>query len=159
MTSNHGHSFQEPEPQNFISGSKVKARFGICSTTLRGWANSGKVDVVRFGVKKKRLYRYSDILAMFDGYRPHNPDGKAVAAAARARSRIIDARVSSASQRDDLRRQVQLLKEAYPEHEVVTDIASGINWKRPGLLRVLDRALKGDVSEIVVAHRDRLCRV
>ncbi len=54
---------------------------------------------------------------------------------------IIYSRVSSLKQRDDLRCQIEELKEAYPRFRVISDIASGINFKRPGLLRYsyLDR--------------------
>jgi predicted site-specific integrase-resolvase len=41
---------------------------------------------------------------------------------------------------------------------VVTDVGSGINWKRKGLKTILDKAMHRDISEVVVAHRDRLCR-
>jgi predicted site-specific integrase-resolvase len=40
----------------------------------------------------------------------------------------------------------------------VSDVASGINWKRKGLKTLLEQSLSGNISEIVVAHRDRLCR-
>ena len=45
-----------------------------------------------------------------------------------------------------------------PADEIVRDVGSGINWKRPGLIAILDRAMRGDVQEVVVSHRDRLCR-
>jgi predicted site-specific integrase-resolvase len=41
---------------------------------------------------------------------------------------------------------------------LVTDIGSGINWKRKGLKTILEQSMQGNISEIVVAHRDRLCR-
>jgi predicted site-specific integrase-resolvase len=41
---------------------------------------------------------------------------------------------------------------------LVTDVGSGINWKRKGLTTILDKAMHGDISEVVVTHRDRLCR-
>jgi len=41
---------------------------------------------------------------------------------------------------------------------VVFDIASGLNFKRKGLDSVLERVLSGKVEEVVVAHKDRLCR-
>jgi predicted site-specific integrase-resolvase len=59
---------------------------------------------------------------------------------------------------DDLKRQTDFLKSKYPDHIVVTDVGSGINWKRKGLKTILERSLSGNVEEIVVAHRDRLCR-
>jgi predicted site-specific integrase-resolvase len=41
---------------------------------------------------------------------------------------------------------------------LVTDVGSGINWKRKGLKTILEQAMQGNISEVVVAQRDRLCR-
>jgi putative resolvase len=71
---------------------------------------------------------------------------------------VLYARVSSYKQRDDLERQVAYLKTKEPQAEVVTDIASGLNFKRKGLRGLLERSLGGDKLTIVVAHRDRLAR-
>jgi predicted site-specific integrase-resolvase len=69
------------------------------------------------------------------------------------------ARVSTKKQMDDLSRQLEFLKRPeYSSFTVVTDIASGINFKRKGLSTILDSCLQGCIGEIVVAHRDRLCR-
>ena len=46
----------------------------------------------------------------------------------------------------------------YPQAEVITDIASGLNYKRKGLKALLGRAMSGDKLTIVVAHKDRLAR-
>ena len=54
---------------------------------------------------------------------------------------------------------IKYMQEKYPEHEVVTEIASGINFKRKILKRLLDEAINGNIQEIVVAHKDRLCRI
>jgi predicted site-specific integrase-resolvase len=142
----------------YVSGSVVRATFGVAPSTLRAWAEEGKVSVVRFGKNGKRLYKSSEVEALFRGYVPKSEATREAAAASGARARICYARVSSGKQRDDLERQVAALREAYPDHEVVTDVASGINWKRTGLLSVLDRAIGGGVQEVVVSHRDRLCR-
>jgi len=74
------------------------------------------------------------------------------------RAKIIYARVSSQSQQADLHRQSEALRQAYPDHELVTDIASGLNWHRKGLISILERTYAGLVAEIVVAHKDRLAR-
>ncbi|MCP3665419.1 MAG: recombinase family protein [Gammaproteobacteria bacterium] len=66
--------------------------------------------------------------------------------------------VSSSKQRADLRHQVDELKEACPGHSVITDVASGINLKKPGLRALLERVHKGMVPEVVVMHRDRAAR-
>ena len=72
--------------------------------------------------------------------------------------RVVFIRVSSPKQRDDLERQRQYMVARFPDYEVVEDIGSGINWKRRGLLSLLDRSLQGGLAEVVVASRDRLCR-
>jgi predicted site-specific integrase-resolvase len=42
--------------------------------------------------------------------------------------------------------------------ELLSDIASGINFRRKGLSTILDFCLQRTIGELVVAHRDRLCR-
>ena len=141
----------------YLTSASIRKTFGVSNTTLRNWAELGKVRVVRIGGDSgKRLYNKDDIARVFSGYHPRSEEGKAVAE--KARKRYCYARVSSAKQKDDLERQVAALKAQFPTHEVVTDIASGLNWKRPGFLRVLDEAVAGAVAELVVATRDRLCR-
>ena len=46
----------------------------------------------------------------------------------------------------------------YPNHEIIKDIASGLNFKRKGLKKIIKLALDGELEEIVVAYKDRLCR-
>lgn len=69
-------------------------------------------------------------------------------------------RVSSHDQRDDLERQAGRVSLWASEHglsvdEVVTEVGSGLNAKRPRLARLLADA---SVTRIVVEHRDRLAR-
>lgn len=67
-------------------------------------------------------------------------------------------RVSSPKQKEDLQRQIKDLQIQYPDHEVLSDIGSGINWNRKALRTLLERACQNLVGDIVVSHRDRLCR-
>jgi len=46
---------------------------------------------------------------------------------------------------------------AYPNYEIISDIGSGINFKRPGLIKIIDYAIKGELKEIIL--KDRLCRI
>jgi predicted site-specific integrase-resolvase len=74
---------------------------------------------------------------------------------------FLYSRVSSKKQLDDLSRQTEFLKsrnEQYASYISISDVASGINFKRKGLSTILDACLQGTIGEIVVAHRDRLCR-
>ena len=65
-------------------------------------------------------------------------------------------RVSGKSQAEDVASQVTYLQKHYPEAEIIRDFGSGINFKRKGLISLLERLLRGDKLRIVVAHRDQL---
>jgi len=67
------------------------------------------------------------------------------------------ARVSSATHRDDLERQVEYLRRRGVQ-EVISDIASGLNEERKGFLRLLDKVLHNEVDKVVVSYEDRLTR-
>ena len=67
-------------------------------------------------------------------------------------------RVSGKGQSDDLASQISYLQKHYPDAEIIKDYGSGINFKRRGLLSLLERILRGDKLRVIVAHRDRLAR-
>ena len=113
---------------------------GVCANTLRKWADEGKIKYVRTP-SNQRLYDVSSVLGPKSG-----------------RRRVCYCRVSSRNQKDDLASQVRYLKERFPEHEIVEDIGSGLNFKRKGFVSLLGSVLSGDVEEVVLRHRDRLCR-
>ena len=140
----------------YVSAASIRRVFGISHATVRNWAEAeaGKIGAIRVGDKDgRRLYRRADVEKAFPGYRPPATNQS------QARARICYARVSSAKQGADLERQIQVLRAACPAHEIVSDVGSGLNWHRKGFLAVLDRAVRGAVEEVVVAHRDRLCRL
>jgi len=67
-------------------------------------------------------------------------------------------RVSSYSQKDNLQTQRELLLFQYPNIQVTSEIASGLNFKRKKLWAIVEQAINGDVHELVVTHKDRLSR-
>jgi len=131
---------------SYYSAQDVRKQYNVSATTLRRWAAAGRLGVVR-APGGNRMYSASDLRLLFAGREE-----------AEARARVCYARVSSAHQRADLERQVADLRAAYPDHEVITDVGSGLNWHRPGFKALLDRVHGGTVQEVVVTHRDRLCR-
>lgn len=82
-------------------------------------------------------------------------------ASAAASGVVVYARVSSHDQRSDLDRQVARLTAWAAERDlqvgqVVCEVGSGLNGKRPKLRRILSDP---DARVIVVEHRDRLARL
>ena len=41
---------------------------------------------------------------------------------------------------------------------MITDLGSGMNYRKKGLKRLLDAILAGDIGRLVLTHKDRLLR-
>jgi predicted site-specific integrase-resolvase len=69
-------------------------------------------------------------------------------------------RVSSHDQKSDLARQSEFVtaQSANPVNLVISDLGSGLNYKKPGFKRLLLLILQGKVRELVLTHKDRLLR-
>lgn len=124
----------------FIPSRKAAKYLGVCANTLRKWADDGKIRHIR-SPAGQRLYDVSSLVN-------NSPTKKS----------YCYCRVSSHKQKDDLGRQKQYMQERFPEHIVLSDVGSGLNFKRKNFLFILEQAGIGNVKEVVVAHRDRLCR-
>jgi predicted site-specific integrase-resolvase len=133
------------ENDEYITATKVREKYKVSSNTLRNWSLTGKVKFVRPN-NGNRLYHQEDIRRIFGEK------------SADTRKVICYARVSSFKQKEDLERQKEKLKENYKDSEVISDIGSGLNWKRKGFNSILEQVLKENVKEIVVTYKDRLCR-
>ena len=117
---------------------------GFHPNTIRRWADDGTIPSYRTKGGHRRV--------CIDDY-IKSPD-----APSEERVTICYCRVSSPKQRDDLTRQVEYMRERYPDAEIVKDVGSGINFERKGLRSILERAMRGAVVTLVVAYRDRLAR-
>lgn len=73
--------------------------------------------------------------------------------------RVCYCRVSTYGQKDDLDRQIKYMSNKYPEHTIISDVGSGINFNRKGLKKIIDYAITGKLEELVVSYKDRICRI
>lgn len=79
---------------------------------------------------------------------------------------VLYTRGSSFDQKEDLARQGEQLREYVNGQESlrtqqqveISDLGSGMNFHKKGLLKLLGLLFQGQVSHIVVAHQDRLMR-
>jgi predicted site-specific integrase-resolvase len=121
----------------------------VHQSTLRKWADEGTIETIRSSGGHRRFN--------VDGYiRDRQLPG--TAGATSSRRRICYCRVSAAKQKSDLQRQVDFMRQRYPQHEIISDVGSGLSFKRKGFKAILDAAYAGDIHELVVAYKDRLCR-
>ena len=130
---------------NYVTTAKAKQTFGVCEDTLRRWADNGLVPSIKTP-GRQRLYDITGYI------KTQNKEIQ------QEKQSICYCRVSSQVQKDDLQRQIKYMQEQFPNHKIVTDIGSGINFSRKGLRSIIELATKGRIKEVVVAYRDRLCR-
>jgi putative resolvase len=76
---------------------------------------------------------------------------------------IVYARVSGVAQKPDLAHQIKALEAYCQQHSIkvdewMSDIGSGLNYKRKHFLRLMAMVELGQVRRIVIAHKDRLVR-
>lgn len=130
----------------YVNSKEAREILRVTAPTLRRWDKEGKIETFR---TPSGIRRYSRASIQKIMSKERSRDDKIS---------IAYCRVSSKKQADDLERQKDFFKSRYPNHELVFDIGSGINFKRRGLQTILERSMQGEIKEVVVSHRDRLCR-
>jgi len=125
-------------------------RIGKSVSTLRRWDKEGRL------IAKRTLsqHRYYDDLDV----------RKALLLPADIPKKIIVyCRVSSKKQQKDLESQLDAMRtfclgRGIAVDEWTTEIAGGMNFKRPKFLALITKILQGQVSSLYIAHKDRLAR-
>ena len=144
-------------PEGFLTTGEASRLLHVSGVTLREWAKEGKIEFTRAeGIGTHRRY---NVKKFIDSTKQQYVPRPEVPVQQHQRKRVVYARVSTRKQSDNLQRQISMLTERYPSYELVKDIGSGINFKRKGLEKILDYAIKRNLEEVVVAYKDRLCRI
>ena len=135
----------------YYSSKSVTKILGVTAQTLRNWDREGKLKPSYIKSNGYRYYSEDSILS----YTQERKTKKDL-------NVIGYARVSSEKLIDDLERQVNNLKiyldNKYKSYDIITDIGSGINYTKKGLLSLIDKINKKEVDVIVVLYKNRLLR-
>lgn len=127
---------------------KASECLGVSIQTLRRWEESGQLVADR---RSQGGTRYYDELKLMKANQKEQTD-----------LTIAYARVSSHDQKKDLVRQEQLLSNYCASkgwtYEVISDLGSGMNYRKKGLKRLIDLILDKRISRLVLTHKDRLLR-
>ena len=123
---------------------------GVSAQTLRNWDKNGKLHPHHTSSNGYRYYSQEQLNQVMN-IKP-NLD----------RITIGYCRVSSNKQKDDLERQIENMKlyltaQGKP-FEIISDIDSGINYKKKGLKELIKRISQNKVEKVVVLYKDRLLR-
>ena len=135
----------------YYSSKTVTQMLGVSAQTLRNWDKEGKL---------KPSYVKSN------GYRYYSEDSILSYTQERKTKKNLNvvgyARVSSIKQLDDLERQIENIKQYmasnYESYDIITDVGSGINYNKKGLLSLIEKINKKEIDVIVILYKDRLLR-
>lgn len=128
----------------------VAERLNISVKTLQRWDNEGILIAHR--TPTNRRYYTEDQIQQYlhPSDNPH-------------RLRVAYARVSNVGQKDDLKNQISFLRDyangkGVTLDDVMTDIGSGLNYKRKKWNFLLDMVMESKVDTIYITYKDRFVR-
>jgi len=125
---------------------------GVTPQTLRSWSKVGHIEAI-VGKGGHRRFKWSEVKRLM-----HLTDPQS-----NAKNCLIYCRVSTTIQRENLKRQRARLEtyavaNGYTIEKVCEDIASGMNFKRKGLLKVLNYCQTHAIKAVIIEFKDRLAR-
>ena len=130
----------------FVKIGEAAKILGVNPQTLRRWEEGGVIQPAKRTPKGTRLYSLQELLGVNDLAYPT----------------IAYARVSSSDQKEDLERQHAVLEAFCNKNgwqtEIIRDLGSGMNYNKKGLGHLLELIVRGQMSRLVITHKDRLLR-
>jgi putative resolvase len=136
---------------NIYSPKQFGKLIGRTTNTLQKWDREGKLKAHRSPTTNRRYYTHDQYLAYRGLVAPEQG------------LTIVYSRVSGVAQKPDLAHQVEAIEVYCKEHSLVvdewmSDIGSGLNYKRKQFNHLMELVELGKVRRILIAHRDRLVR-
>ena len=125
-------------------------KIGVTVKNLQNWDNDGTLKAQRTPTNR-RYYTEKQ-------YLDYIGQGKSS-----QRKVVAYARVSNAGQKDDLANQVKFLRnyangKGIILDEVITDIGSGLNYKRKKWNQLLDSIMSNEIDTVYITYKDRFIR-
>jgi len=124
---------------------------GRSNSTLRRWDKEGLL-IAKRTISNQRYYDDSDVRKVLQ-LRDKEAEKQIV----------VYCRVSSKKPQKDLKSQLDAMRtfclgRGVAVDQWITEIAGGMNFKRPKFLALVTQILPGEISQLYIAHKDRLTR-
>ncbi|NVM31885.1 MAG: IS607 family transposase [Candidatus Helarchaeota archaeon] len=131
---------------------EVANLLGVDPQTLRNWSNEGYIEAI-MGKGGHRRFKLSEVRRIMKFDNPRSSENIC----------LIYCRVSTTIQRANLKRQRARLQahgvaNGYIIEKIYEDIASGMNFKRRGLLKLLKHCQTPPIKAVIIEFKDRLAR-
>ena len=134
----------------YYSAKTVTKILGVTAQTLRNWDKVNKLKPTYVKSNGYRYYSEESILA----YTQERKTKKNLNVIGYTRV-YKENETELSKQKENIEK---YLKEKYEHYEIIEDIGSGINYNKPGLLKLIEKINKKEVDVIVVLYKDRLLR-
>jgi predicted site-specific integrase-resolvase len=134
----------------YYSAKTVTKILGVTAQTLRNWDKEDKLKPTYVKSNGYRYYSEESILA----YTQERKTKKKLNVIGYTRV-YKENEIELSKQKENIEK---YLKEKYEHYEIIEDIGSGINYNKPGLLKLIEKINKKEVDVIVVLYKDRLLR-
>jgi putative resolvase len=136
---------------NTYSPKEFGKLIGRTTNTLQKWDREGRLKAHRSPITNRRYYTHDQYLQY-----------RGVVAQEQGLT-IVYARVSGVAQKPDLANQINAIEvyckqQSIKVDEWMSDIGSGLNYKRKQFNRLMEMIELGQVRRLIIAHRDRLVR-
>ena len=134
-----------------VSLSEAALICGVSVSTMRRWDKDGIFHPTIRTLGNHRRYSIKDLKIKLG-----------LSTVKDSRISVGYGRVSSSGQKEDLSRQLDKLKNYLQKQnrsfEVISDLGSGLNYKKKGLKRLFKLITSYQITELVITHKDRLLR-
>jgi len=136
-----------------LSIGQAAALLGVSVSTLRRWEREGFLLPAYRPFGGHRRFALATLETLF------LKDSESVESSSRV---IAYARVSSHDQKKDLETQIEKLvsycHKNFKDYHIISDLGSGLNYRKPGLKKLLRAIFLRQTQHLVLNHRDRLLR-
>ena len=148
----------------YVAIGEASKRLGVCIKTIRRWDRDGKIHCYRAPGGHRR-FAIIEIERIISGGLTEEVEALGGSESLHDSKTAIYARVSSHDQKKkgDVDRQIEVAKEYCEERgasnpKVFKDISSGLNTKRPGLLKLCEAIERKEIERVICTYSDRLTR-
>ena len=141
--------------EKLLSSKEVANLCGVTIHTVCMWRKEGRLPFMKIN-DRVILHKIEDVEKLLNKkiFSEEN---------AKKRKNIIYARVSTSKQKDDLKKQIQILNDFCNSNgviidEIFTEIASGMNEDREEFNKIIDLVINKEIDKIYITFEDRLTR-
>ena len=141
--------------KKLLSSKEVANLCGVTIHTVCMWRKEGRLPFMKIN-DRVILHKIEDVEKLLNKKIVSEENTK-------KRKNIIYARVSTSKQKDDLKKQIQILNDFCNSNGIIIDeifaeIASGINEDREEFNKIIDLVINKEIDKIYITFEDRLTR-